>query len=320
MSGYRTLPLGIDIGASRVRIALAEAASADDVRLKAVAARDIALDVRDDNGLVASLIDEIITELGVRKRGCITALGNPDAILRVIHFPKMSWHERLRAARYEAQRFAPSDTEDAASVVRVHRAAGRESMFAIGLTRESLISDRVALLKQARLRIVAIDHDSLAFRRAIPSADAILDIGATRSTLHQYTASAPFSHSISLGGADVTRGIARELSIDSAAAERRKRILGSAGAGIAARRELTSEFAALIERARARAPISRIVLVGNGARLPGLAADIEQATGATTELLIPPLLQTEAYPEDVIRSAAPDWMLSAALTTWSLAA
>lgn len=319
MSGYRTLPLGIDVGASRVRIALAEAASADDVRLKAVAARDIALDVRGDHGLVASLIEEIISELGVRKRSCVTALGSPDAVLRVIHFPKMSWHERLRAARYEAQRFAPSNAEDT-SVVRVHRAAWRESMFAIGVTRQSLISDRVALLKQARLHVVAIDHDALALRRAIPFADAILDIGATRSTLHQYSAAAPFSHSISVGGADVTRGIARELSIDSAAAERRKRILGSAGAGVAVRSELTSEFVALVERARTRAPITRIALVGNGARLPGLAADLEQATGATTELLIPPLLQTDAYPEDVIRSAAPDWMLSAALTTWSVAA
>lgn len=319
MSGYRTLPLGVDIGASRVRIALAEAASADDIRLKAVSARDIADDVRGDQGLVAALIEEIVSELGVRTRQCVTALGGVEATLRVIHFPKMSWHERLRAAHFEAQRFAAPDAEQS-SIVRVHRVGQRESTYAIGITQKSLVSDRVALLKQARLRVVAIDHDALALRRAIPFADAIIDIGALRSTLHHYTAAAPFSHSLTVGGADVTRGIARELSIDWAAAERRKRILGSAGAGISVRSELTSELSALIERARARAPVSRIALVGNGARLPGLAADIEQVTGATTELLIPPLLQTDAYPEDVIRSAAPDWMLAAALTTWSLAA
>ncbi|MBV8639367.1 MAG: pilus assembly protein PilM [Candidatus Eremiobacteraeota bacterium] len=319
MSVYRTLPLGVDLGASRVRIALAEAASPDDVRLKAVSARDITDDVRDDRGLIGALIEEIIAELGVRTRNCVAALGAPDAVLRVIHFPKMSWQERLRAARYEAQRFAPPDA-DGMSLVRVHRSGDRENTFAIGVTRQSKIGDRVALLKQARLRVIAIDHDALALRRAIPFADAILDIGSVRSTLHQYTAAAPFSHAISIGGADVTKGIARELSIDWASAERRKRILGSAGAGVSVRAALTSEFATVIERARARAPITRIVLVGNGARLPSLVADIEQATGATTELLIPPLLQTDAYPEDVIRSAAPDWMLCAALTTWGLAA
>ncbi len=318
MSRYRTLPLGVDLGSSRVRVALSEAASADHVRLRAVSARDIPDDVRQDRPLLAALIEDVVAELGVRKRACVTALGSADATLRVIHFPKMSWHERLRAARYEAQRFAASGERPA--LVRVHRAVHRDNTFAIGVTRQSVVSDRVALLKQARLRVAAVDHDTLALRRAIPFADAVLDIGAHRSTLHHYTAAAPFSQSIAIGGADVTRSIARELSIDAASAERRKRILGSAGAGSAVRDELTSEFAAVIERARARASIARIVLVGNGARLPALASEIERATGAITELLVPPILQTDAYPEDVIRSAAPDWILAAALTTWSLAA
>jgi Tfp pilus assembly PilM family ATPase len=231
----------------------------------------------------------------------------------------MTWHERLCAAKYEAQRFTPVQN-DAPSVVRVHRVRQPENAFAIGIASESTVSDRLAILKHARVRPVAIDHDSLALRRAIPFGDAILDVGLNRSTLHHYTASAPFSHSIAAGGGDVTRGIAQELSIDFASAERRKRILGSAGAGTATRNALIGEFAEMVDRARARAAIARIAVVGNGARLPGLAAELETATNATVELIVPPLLQTEAYPDDVIRSAAPDWMLAAALTTWCVAA
>lgn len=319
MTRYRPLPLGIDIGSSRVRIAFAEAASAEDMRVRAVGARDIADDIRMDPALVAALIEEILAELGVRIRTCVTAIGSPDAAFRVINFPKMSWHERLRAARYEMQRTMPLVGE-VSGVVRVHRVKPKETAFAIGATSESVLSDRMALLKRARLRAVAVDHDSLALRRAIPFADAILDIGANRSTLHHYTPSAPFSHTVSAGGSDVTRGIAHELSIDVASAERRKRIIGSAGAGIAVRSALVSEFVSIIDRARARAPIARIALVGNGARLPGLASELEAACNATSELIVPPLLQTEAYPDDVIRSAAPDWMLAAALTTWTVAA
>jgi Tfp pilus assembly PilM family ATPase len=319
MNKYRTLPLGVDVGSSRIRIALAEAASSDDIRIKAVAARDVAEDLRSDTRLIAAVIDEIISELGVRTRACVASLGSPDAMLRTIHFPKMSWHERLQAARYEAQRFGQAQTEGA-TVVRVHRAKLRDSTFAVGVTSDSTIQSRVALLKQSRLRPVAIDHDSLALGRAIPFTDAILDIGADRSTLHQYTARVPFSHSISRGGADVTRGIAQELSIDVMSAERRKRILGSAGAGTIVRNSFLSEFVAVIERARARAPIGRIALVGNGARLPGLASELETMCNITTDLVVPPLLETDAYPEDVIRSAAPDWMLAAALATWGAAA
>ncbi len=316
---YRTLPLGIDLGSSRIRIALAESACAEDVRIKAIAARDITQDLRSDSRLVAALIDEIITELGATVRTCVTSIGSPDATVRMIHFPKMSWHERLRAARYESQRFGHVQAEGT-SVVRVHRRNVRDSTFAVGATSESVVGDRVALLKQSRLRPIAIDHDSLALQRAIPFADAILDIGGERSTLHQYIAGAPFSLSVEKGGADITRGIARELSIDVASAERRKRILGAAGAGTAVRSALLSELVGVIERARARAPITRIALVGNGARLPGLASELETVCNITTELIVPPLLQTDAYPEDVIRSAAPDWMLAAALTTWGAAA
>lgn len=319
MSKFRTLPLGIDIGSSRIRVALAESNSTGEVRLRAVAARDVTEDVRTDVRLFAALLDETLSELGARHRTCVTALGSPHATLRVVAFPKMSWHERLRAARFEASRLA-NVTGDGVSIVRVHRAKPKDNTFAIGVTSQPVLGERIALMGQARLKIIAIDHDSLALRRAIPFSDAILDIGAERSTLHHYASGTPFSTSFATGGSDVTRGIARELSIDEASAERRKRILGSAGAGIANRNALVAELAAGVERARARAPITHIALVGNGARLPGLASELEATIKATTELLVPPLLQTDAYPEDVIRSAAPDWMLAAALATWSIAA
>ena len=317
MSRYRTLPLGVDVGSSRIRVALAEAASAEDVRIKAVAARDVSEDVREDLHLIAALVEEITAELGTKNRTCVCALGGSTANLRVIGFPKMSWQERIRAARFEAQRFSPQHLEGA-SIVRVHRAE-REGAFAVGVASESAVRDRLSLMKQARLRVLAIDHDALAFRRAFPFVDAVLDIGANRSTLHHYAPASPFSQSVTVGGGDVTLGIARELAIDVESAEKRKRILGSAGAGTVVRNSLAAELLALIDRARSRAPIARVALVGNGARLPGLVSELQSASGTAVELTVPPLLQTDAYPEDVLRSAAPDWTLAAALAIWGLA-
>ncbi len=317
MSRYRLLPLGVDLGSSRIRVALAEAASPEEVRVKAVAARDVPEDLREDVHLIAALVEEMIGELGTKNRTCVSALGGATANLRLIGFPKMSWHERMRAARFEAQRFAPQHVEGTA-VVRIHRAE-RKGTFAVGVTSESAVKGRISLLKRARLRAMAIDHDALALRRAMPFVDAVLDIGATRSTLHHYAPASPFSQSIQVGGDDVTLGIARELAIDLESAEKRKRILGSAGAGIAVRNALAAELLTLIDRARARAPVTRVALVGNGARLPGLVSELQSSSGTAVELIVPPLLQTDAYPEDVLRSAAPDWTLAAALTIWGLA-
>jgi Tfp pilus assembly PilM family ATPase len=308
------LPLGVDIGTSRARIALAERSEAD-FRLRAVASRDIVSDIREEPALVAALLEEMIGELGVRDRRCVAALPAGAASLRIIRFPKMSWQERLRAALFESQRFTPQ-SDERPSVVRVHRAQKGENTFAVGAASKEELLNCVSVLKLARLRVAAVDHDALALRRAIGFADAIIDIGEERSTLHLYAPNSPFSHHVAMGGAEVTRGIARELSVDVGTAERRKRILGSAGAGISMRDLLVSELASVVKRARSRSPIGRIALVGNGARLPNLVAELEAATQAIVELPVAPILETDVYPEDVIRAAAPDWTLAAALTTW----
>lgn len=319
MNRYKTLPLGVDIGTARARIALAEHAEGCDVRVRAIASRDVVREVSETPALLAALLEEMIAEVGTKQRRCVAAIGGPRTALRVVRFPKMSWRERLHAARFEAQRFGLPGEEPGPAVVRVHRAEAQDARHAIGVASKALLQERVTMLKLAGLRPVAVDHDAVALRRALGFADAILDVGAERSTLHIYAANWPLSHHAAIGGADVTRSIARELSIDVGSAERRKRILGAAGTGSSVRHALVSELSLLVDRARSRSPVSRIALVGNGARLPGLASDLEAATSAIVELPVPPLLETDAYPEDVIRAAAPDWTLAAALTTWVVA-
>jgi hypothetical protein len=57
-------------------------------------------------------------------------------------------------------------------------------------------------------------------------------------------------------------------------------------------------------------------MTGNGARLSGLAAELEAACGALVEMPVSDLLRDGAYPDDVVRAAAPDWALAAALAIW----
>jgi type IV pilus assembly protein PilM len=175
-------------------------------------------------------------------------------------------------------------------------------------------------MKLAGLRAVAIDHDAFAMRRMFPDCDAIVDVGAERSSVHVFGGSGPVSLITQAGGAAITRGIAAELSIDVPTAERRKRILGCAGAGLSAREDVVTSIASLVDRARARTTIGRIVLTGNGARLPSFAHELEQATSAVAEAPVPDILHTGAYPDDVVRAAAADWTLAASLAAWSAAA
>lgn len=313
---FRTLPLGIDAGRSRVRIALAETAARGEVRIRAIAARDLPM----GDGLFAALLDEMLEELGTRERRCVISLGEESASLRVITMPAMSWAERGRAARFEARRFTPWELDGEPTVVRVHPSSRVEGRWAIGAVRRVTLEERIGAYSSAGLRVCAIDHDSLALRRAHPAYDAVLDVGFERATIHCYGEGGPRSWSIAEGGAQITRGIARDLSIDEPSAERRKRILGTAGAGISARDGFVAALREAVVRARGRVPISSIALTGNGARLPGLVAAIEAATGARVEIPVSALLPGEMYPDDVLRAAAPDWALAAALSIWQHAA
>ena len=121
------------------------------------------------------------------------------------------------------------------------------------------------------------------------------------------------------GGELVTGAIGAALSLERHVAERRKRILGTAGAGEEARGELAAQAASAIAKMRQSMPVRRIAMTGNGARLSGLAADIESATNALVEVPVSDLLQGGPYPEDVVRAAAPDWAMAAALASWGAA-
>lgn len=311
----KILPLGIDIGTCRARVAVAERYRDGSVQVRAVASRDLPSDDASLQ-LVAALLEEMLLELGVKERRCVSALGAPNAHMRVVRFPKMSWTERLQAARFEAQRFATWDMSLEPTTVRVHPYDRETGAFGVGIARPDAVRALVEVCKAARLSPIAVEFDACALRRAIVECDAIIDVGAERTMLHAFGADGPLSYLLPVGGSLVTRGIAGELSIDEVSAERRKRILGCAGAGIASRDELIVALADGVSLARGRRDINRIALVGNGARLPGLASALETATNAIVELPISPLLETDAYPDDVLRAAAPDWTLAASLATW----
>lgn len=309
---YR-LPLGIDIGVTRVRVVEARAESGTAV-VQAVAVRERSADDGEDAAHLAALVDDAVAELRTKQRHCVCALGGPAAFLRAIAFPEMTDVERRSAAHYEAQRYADFPIEDA--IVRVHRLEGRAHLWAVGVARANAVNERLSILRRAGLKPVAVDHESCALLRALNGFDAVLDIGHRRSSLHVATEGTPVTLHAYSGGADVTRAIERELSVDTRTAEKRKRIVGTAGAGERAKSMLAGDLAALIATARRDFRVDRVALVGNGARLAGLGADIARASGASVEIPVAEPLHSGSYPHDVARSGAPDWTLASGLALW----
>jgi Tfp pilus assembly PilM family ATPase len=306
-----TLPLGIDIGRRRVRVALVERAKREAPKLVAVAARDHA-------GDPADALRAAVDEVGTSERRCVVALAAPDALLCVTDFPAMTPWERVRAARFEAARFIDYPLAEAAisvSRTNVHQ------RWAIGIVRSSVLSATLEFVKRLNLRPLAVDDMAFALRRAHPDADGIIDIGSEATRLMLFGGTIPYVAGIPIGGKRLTGAIAQSLGIDVDAAEERKRRVGFGGAGEAERDLLIGALGEALAEARAGGitNVRRIVLCGNGSRIAGFDDAIERATGYAVHpaSLAPEISDT--LPPDVLRAAAADWSGAYGLSLWSIA-
>jgi Tfp pilus assembly PilM family ATPase len=304
-----TLPLGVDIGRRRVRIALTERAGRASATLLTVAARD-------HDGDPAAALHAALDELHTRERRCVLALAPPDALLCAAEFPPMVPWERASAARFEAARFVDYPIAEAAvSVVRT----ATPQRWAIGIARRSSLSAALGTARAAGLRPLAVDDLACALHRAQPDAGGVIDIGEDATRLSLFGGAIPYVVRLPIGGRQMTEAIAQSLAIDAAAAEARKRQTGFAGVPNDAFLEvLGAAFADA--RSAGYADVRDVVLCGNGSRIPGLADAIERATGHAVRPAVLPAECSGTIPPDVLRAAAADWSAAYGLSLWSMAA
>ncbi|GAC1588230.1 MAG: hypothetical protein NVS3B28_13380 [Candidatus Velthaea sp.] len=306
------MPLGIDIGRSRIRVASVELDENGTPRLIAVA-------VRGTDGELGATIRDAVDELKTLERTCVFGLDEPSALLRTATFPKMRRTERERAALFEAARFIDYPIGEA--LVRIDELDARSGEYAVGIVRKDVVANLSAAARRAKLRTIAIDTNGFALRRALPTHNAILDVGTRASILHMFGRRIPLARTFVTGGTAFTQAIAESLGIDMENAEHRKLAHGLAGAGDLLRDALIEGIASsLVDlRASGSGDISEIALVGNGARLAGFADVVERATGVSTRLAAFAPEVSRTLPADVLRAAAPDWAIAFGLALWSAA-
>ncbi|HEX5275244.1 MAG TPA: pilus assembly protein PilM [Candidatus Rubrimentiphilum sp.] len=309
----QSLPLGVDLGTSRIRVVHSVLRGARRL-VRAVAVRDVSAGAITSDDVVepeyvAALLEDAVRELRTTERRCVGALGRPAAKLNGIRLPAMTSFERTRTAHFEASRYIEYPVTEA--IVRIQRLGDDSHLWVLGIVRARTLKARVACLRRARLRVRGMSDEGCVLRRCLPRYDAVLDIGEYRSTLHLANSLETFQSDS--GGAEITSAIESDLNLGRAPAETRKRIVGTAGAGERAKAKLIASLASLFQDAAGIAACQRVAVVGNGARLPGLLEDLMAATGSVCEFAVSHALDGEIYSKDVLCAGAPDWTLAAAL-------
>lgn len=313
--------VGVDLGTTRIRVAFAKPFDAGK-RIIAISARTlppgcIVDGVVMDPEHVGMILAQALDDVGAAGAEASISVAPPHANVRAVEFPKMSALERERAAYFESVRKLGSQRPLSCTLAPIDKRAGR---FVLGAVYADVLSSRLFTLKCAGLPAARVDYEPLVFVRMYDFVDAVIDVGAAKTALYGTQAALPIAIHAPTGGNAVTDGIARDLALGQDVAERRKRLLGTAGAGEVAKTSLARVIANLIEAARSYdMQIERIALVGNGARLVGLSHTIQSAANVCVDERIPMGLLEAPYPDDVLRRARNDWMLCAGLALGSAA-
>ena len=296
------LPLAVDLGTSRVRVAATGRRADGILRMLAVGAA-----VREAGSDPSEALRAALREAGTTQRRCILMLRAAEAPLQWIRFPKLTARERSRAAAFEGK--AALAELDEPVVVRTIEAPDGRSI--VGVVTRAVLQRLIGAARAAGLQPAAVHHAGLVLATA--GEEATLDVGTVSATLALRVNGVPLVRVIPIGGESFTSALAREFKIEPHQAEHRKQTIGLGGAGskevhgFVAGLEAELQTLAQTEGTRVR----EIGLCGNGARLRELPLAIEQELGiAARPARIERLLET-GLPEAAGRNIAFDWFPAA---------
>jgi Tfp pilus assembly PilM family ATPase len=290
----RTLPLGVDLGASRVRVAAISKDASGRTRLLATGGADIVDDPREALRLALEGIPRL------ERRG-IAAIRTCDARLRSIRFPRMRMAELRRAVRFEGVSMFGESIDEQTVAVR-SATVGPETLVAAAPALK--VRETIDVLTSCGIRVTTVDHEACVFTRA--SQLPLLDIGLERSTLITVANGMPIVRSIPLGGAFFTDALAREFGTSLQIAEIRKRTIGLGGAANYALDAYARALGAQLEALQIGG-LQTLFVCGNGARLSSLRTHIADAFGlCVTPVDLRTLIESDLPPE-VEHAGAFDW-------------
>jgi Tfp pilus assembly PilM family ATPase len=308
----KTLPLGIDIGETAIRIALLESENGV-VRIARII-RCIATSSSVED--VGHALRSSLNEADVREKRCIAVLQDPDAVLRTLSLPPMSSREADAYVKLEADRLYGEGNGYAKRV-----ASSDKETHIVGFAKRDAMTRVQNIARAARLQLQAIDYAGFAYKRLFPTADAIIDIGHNATRYCSLASVVPWSTSFEGGGAQLSAAIARAFALDHDTAEKRKIERGLLIGAEFEMDTLVEHIGRAMRTARVNGALATasIVMVGNGARAQDLLERIERETGCIVERAIRQPFGAGIYSDDVVSASLPDWALALGAASWTMA-
>jgi type IV pilus assembly protein PilM len=299
--GQKNSMLGVDIGSSSIKIVEIERST--NLRLLTYGMVDISEPITSQTTdeqvhKIADLLKNLIEKARVTTKDCIMSLPNSAVFTSVIDMPKMGDKEMESAMQFEAKKYVPlpfSEVTLSWTIISDNDDGATSKVLLIAVPNQ--IRDiYIKLFQLAGLNLEIIEIEALSLIRALvvdrTKNDVIIDIGAKVTGLNFVRqGTLQLTRNLSIGGDTITDRIAQALNLSMPRAEQFKRDFGLQGTDFLPEavkpvlNVIKTEIAQIMGIYRAHNVMTdRIVLVGGGAQLPGIAEYF------TTELAVPTVL------------------------------
>ncbi|MBN1461857.1 MAG: type IV pilus assembly protein PilM [Armatimonadetes bacterium] len=323
--------IGIEIGAESVKVArLAERRGT----IRAVQFAEQSLptgyrwEVGGDHQPVVEAIRAAFIAAGIRGKTAVISMPRGQVTARISAFPKAEPAELRRVVEYDLADHIPFPVEqvvlDMQQLGASREQPGLVDVLIVAAPRE-LVHEYLRLAEELGLKVAALTVDALALddlagllEREPAGMVVTLDVGARATTINvTEQRRLRLTRSVAIGGRQLLRAVQDDLGVSQEEAER---LLSSQGLQVLERDPKPTRVQAWLDGLLGEirrsalsfgpAALSRLVLVGTEAHLPGLAQRL------ATELQVEPLVPTVAdvLPEASISPAPPE-ALDSSLTT-----
>lgn len=267
--------------------------------------KGLASETKEEIAEVSTAISKLIKDFKINIKEVTIGLPESQIFTRVIEMPIMTETEMASAVKWEAEQYIPIPLSEVSmdfTILEKYEADNKMSVLLVAAPL-SLIEKYKHIISGADLTLSAIETETTSLSRAFMDTEdlapvtVIVDIGGGSSCMAIVKkGSLAFTRSISVGGINLTRAVAQNLSISEQQAENYKityglekdKLDGKVREAILPIIEiLTSELKRGINAYQTKDkdnPVQRIVLAGGTCLLPDLVVYLTEETGIETQV------------------------------------
>jgi type IV pilus assembly protein PilM len=317
--------LGVDIGATSIKMCLLQASKEGFFSLSAMAQRSYEEDLLHDgsiidSGFVARELKSMISANSIKARVAASALSSYSVITKRVSMPFLEKEALEESIRIEVENIIPFPLNEIYySYYIMGMDEEKEGMMnlLIVAAKKEIVDEYISTFRQAGLDLAVLDVDIFAITNLVesiyqPKGFSVLaaDVGATVTNIAIVKdPNIEFTREILIGGKYVTSEIAKAQDITYKEAEERK--IGGHGDATSSLQDFVSNVSSEINKTinfyiatKPRETVGKIYLTGGASRVAGMKEQIEMETGIEVELLNPLLFLKDGGPEEMDEAQA----------------